>query len=174
MFLKRFHCDPHPGNFAFRADGSMIIYDFGGVKTLSNDIITHFKSSFVQVAKLILPPSKMNLLLWCTCWKRQISWRTLQSMARSFITSTHYTYDFAENSAHHDGMKLVKNHWNIGMFSSSLTWYLNGQSNHFRTLLEPDSTESTWWFKRCIWRINTSVKLIFHSCWVNCFLSRLN
>ena len=44
FFLKRFHCDPHPGNFAFREDGSVIIYDFGGVKTLNNDIIEHFKA----------------------------------------------------------------------------------------------------------------------------------
>src|SRR5699024_5969460 len=44
FFLKRFHCDPHPGNFAFREDGSVIIYDFGGVKTLSNEIIQHFKN----------------------------------------------------------------------------------------------------------------------------------
>jgi len=33
FFLKRFHCDPHPGNFAFRKDGSVVMYDFGGVKT---------------------------------------------------------------------------------------------------------------------------------------------
>ena len=30
FFLKRFHCDPHPGNFAFREDGSVIVYDYGG------------------------------------------------------------------------------------------------------------------------------------------------
>ncbi len=29
------HCDPHPGNFAFRPDGSIIIYDFGAVKRLT-------------------------------------------------------------------------------------------------------------------------------------------
>lgn len=43
FFLKRFHCDPHPGNFAFRQDGSVIIYDYGSVKTLSNEIVQHFK-----------------------------------------------------------------------------------------------------------------------------------
>ena len=43
VLLKRFHCDPHPGNFAFRQDGSVIIYDYGSVKTLSNEIVYSFK-----------------------------------------------------------------------------------------------------------------------------------
>lgn len=50
FFLKRFHCDPHPGNFAFREDGTVIIYDFGGVKTLSSDIVHHFKE-LIQAAR---------------------------------------------------------------------------------------------------------------------------
>ena len=29
-----FHADPHPGNFAFRDDGSVVIYDFGCVREL--------------------------------------------------------------------------------------------------------------------------------------------
>lgn len=29
----RLHCDPHPGNFAVREDGSVILYDFGCTKT---------------------------------------------------------------------------------------------------------------------------------------------
>ncbi len=30
----RMHCDPHPGNFAVRPDGSLVIYDFGCIKRL--------------------------------------------------------------------------------------------------------------------------------------------
>jgi len=37
--LQRVHCDPHPGNFAFRPDGSLIIYDFGAVKEVSDDTV---------------------------------------------------------------------------------------------------------------------------------------
>jgi len=44
FYLKRFHCDPHPGNFAFREDGHVIVYDYGGVKTLNTEIIEHFKT----------------------------------------------------------------------------------------------------------------------------------
>ncbi|MEE2729331.1 MAG: AarF/ABC1/UbiB kinase family protein [Pseudomonadota bacterium] len=32
--LHAVHSDPHPGNFAFRPDGSIILYDFGAVKRI--------------------------------------------------------------------------------------------------------------------------------------------
>lgn len=35
--LRAVHCDPHPGNFAFRPDGTLVIYDFGAIKRLSED-----------------------------------------------------------------------------------------------------------------------------------------
>ena len=50
FYLKRFHCDPHPGNFAFREDGTVIIYDYGGVKTLSSATVQHFKQ-LIQAAR---------------------------------------------------------------------------------------------------------------------------
>ena len=50
FFLKRFHSDPHPGNFAFREDGSVIIYDFGSVKTLDNQTIQTYKT-LIQAAR---------------------------------------------------------------------------------------------------------------------------
>ena len=41
--LYRMHCDPHPGNFAFRPDGSVIAYDFGGIRTYSDSEVQLFK-----------------------------------------------------------------------------------------------------------------------------------
>ena len=32
------HCDPHPGNFAARLDGSLVIYDFGCIKKVSAQV----------------------------------------------------------------------------------------------------------------------------------------
>ena len=32
--FRAVHCDPHPGNFAFRPDGTIVMYDFGAVKRL--------------------------------------------------------------------------------------------------------------------------------------------
>lgn len=35
--LHAVHSDPHPGNFAFRPDGSIILYDFGAVKRIPEE-----------------------------------------------------------------------------------------------------------------------------------------
>ena len=41
--LYRMHCDPHPGNFAFRKDGSLIAYDFGGIRSYSDSEVKLFR-----------------------------------------------------------------------------------------------------------------------------------
>lgn len=41
--LHAVHCDPHPGNFAFRPDGSLIIYDFGAIKRIPLDDLHSIK-----------------------------------------------------------------------------------------------------------------------------------
>lgn len=117
FFLKRFHCDPHPGNFAFRADGSVIIYDFGGVKTLSNDVIGHFKA-LVRAARTQDIPSieehlsNLNALAEKGKFPDELYRAWLEVLLRPLTTN----YDFAENSAHYDGMKLVKKslkYWDV-------------------------------------------------------------
>ncbi len=42
------HADPNPGNFAFRRDGKIVLYDFGCAKRLRADIITAYKDLIVQ------------------------------------------------------------------------------------------------------------------------------
>lgn len=37
------HGDPHPGNFAFRPDGTMVMYDFGCIKRLNPEIMTAYR-----------------------------------------------------------------------------------------------------------------------------------
>ena len=37
--LGAVHSDPHPGNFAFRPDGTIVIYDFGAVKKIPEETI---------------------------------------------------------------------------------------------------------------------------------------
>jgi predicted unusual protein kinase regulating ubiquinone biosynthesis (AarF/ABC1/UbiB family) len=40
LFVARaVHADPHPGNFAFREDGSVVVYDFGCVKHVPEPIV---------------------------------------------------------------------------------------------------------------------------------------
>lgn len=43
--LNAVHCDPHPGNFAFRPDGSMIIYDYGCIKKIKPEIVESFRKT---------------------------------------------------------------------------------------------------------------------------------
>lgn len=117
FFLKRFHCDPHPGNFAFRKDGSVIIYDFGGVKTLSNEIIVHFKSLVraarqQDIATIENHLMDLDALAEKDKFPEELYTAWLEILLRPLMTH----YDFAENSAHHDGVKLVKKslkYWDV-------------------------------------------------------------
>lgn len=43
--LNAVHCDPHPGNFAFRPDGAMIIYDYGCIKKIKPEIVESFRKT---------------------------------------------------------------------------------------------------------------------------------
>lgn len=36
------HSDPHPGNFGIRADGSLVVYDFGCVKRIEDDTVAAY------------------------------------------------------------------------------------------------------------------------------------
>lgn len=42
--LKRVHSDPHPGNFAFRPDGTLVIYDFGAVKCIDEKVLEKYRA----------------------------------------------------------------------------------------------------------------------------------
>lgn len=42
--LHAVHSDPHPGNFAFRPDGTLIIYDFGAVKRIEPETIDKLRA----------------------------------------------------------------------------------------------------------------------------------
>lgn len=42
LYNERAHCDPHPGNFAFRPDGSVVIYDYGAVTDIEDIVIEHY------------------------------------------------------------------------------------------------------------------------------------
>lgn len=109
FYLKRFHCDPHPGNFAFKPDGSVIIYDFGGVKTLSTDLIQRFKSLVDAGRTCNIPAIEAHLvsldaLAETGKFPEELYKNWLEVLLRPLTTQ----YDFAENSAHHDGVILVK------------------------------------------------------------------
>lgn len=41
--LQTLHADPNPGNFAFRPDGTIVLYDFGCIKHLDPEIIEAYR-----------------------------------------------------------------------------------------------------------------------------------
>ncbi|MDH1917076.1 AarF/UbiB family protein [Acinetobacter junii] len=139
FFLRRFHCDPHPGNFAFREDGSVIIYDYGSVKTLSPEIVQHFKSlvnaarqeNIAQVEDLLV---ELKALSEKEKFPDELYSQWIEILLRPL--STHY--DFAENSSHHDGMRLVKKslkYWDVFKPSPDTLMVNRTVSGHYWNLI---------------------------------------
>ncbi|MCC5929538.1 MAG: phosphotransferase [Cyclobacteriaceae bacterium] len=56
--LKQVHADPHPGNFLFRADGSVGILDFGCVKVIPED----FHSKYFKLIQKELISNESELM----------------------------------------------------------------------------------------------------------------
>ncbi|WP_130804088.1 ABC1 kinase family protein [Acinetobacter ihumii] len=140
FYLKRFHCDPHPGNFAFREDGTVIIYDFGGVKTLSPDVIMHFKQ-LVQAARQENIPvieehlDALHALSAKGLFPQELYLQWLEVLLRPLTTS----YNFAENSAHHDGVILVKKslkYWDVFKPSPDTLMVNRTISGHYWNLIQ--------------------------------------
>ncbi len=139
FYLKRFHCDPHPGNFAFREDGSVIIYDFGGVKTLDIEIIEHFKH-LVQaarqqdVAAIENHLDALHSLSEKGLFPQALYLEWLEVLLRPLTTQ----YDFAQNSAHHDGVILVKKslkYWDVFKPSPDTLMVNRTISGHYWNLI---------------------------------------
>lgn len=139
FFLKRFHCDPHPGNFAFRPDGSVIIYDFGGVKTLSNEIIQRFSALVhagraADIDKIETQLLALDALAERGKFPHELYEAWLEVLLRPLVTH----YDFAENSAHHDGMQLVKKslkYWDVFKPSPDTLMVNRTISGHYWNLI---------------------------------------
>ena len=117
FFLNRFHCDPHPGNFAFRSDGSVIIYDFGSVKTLSF-VLTHNFRALVNAARQqdIDQIEELLIQLHSITEKNKFPQELYEQWIEILLRPLTTHYDFAQNSSHHDGMRLMKKslkYWDI-------------------------------------------------------------
>lgn len=139
FFLKRFHCDPHPGNFAFREDGSVIVYDYGGVKTLSPEIVSHFKQLINAARKHDIPLMEQQLdalhsLNELGKFPVDLYEQWLEVLMRPLTTQ----YDFAENSAHHDGVELIKpslKYWDVFKPSPDTLMVNRTVSGHYWNLI---------------------------------------
>ena len=139
FYLKRFHCDPHPGNFAFREDGSVIIYDYGGVKTLSSDVVYHFKQLIhaaraQDIAEIEQHLDALQAISALGKFPEDLYLQWLEVLMRPLTTH----YDFAENSAHHDGVELVKSslkYWDVFKPSPDTLMVNRTVSGHYWNLI---------------------------------------
>lgn len=139
FYLKRFHCDPHPGNFAFREDGSVIIYDYGGVKTLSSDVVYHFKQLIhaaraQDIAEIEQHLDALQAISALGKFPEDLYLQWLEVLMRPLTTH----YDFAENSAHHDGVELVKSslkYWDVFKPSPDTLMVNRTISGHYWNLI---------------------------------------
>ena len=139
FYLKRFHCDPHPGNFAFREDGSVIIYDYGGVKTLSSDVVHHFKQLIhaaraQDIAEIEQHLDALQAISALGKFPEDLYLQWLEVLMRPLTTH----YDFAENSAHHDGVELVKcslKYWDVFKPSPDTLMVNRTVSGHYWNLI---------------------------------------
>ena len=139
FFLKRFHCDPHPGNFAFREDGSVIVYDYGGVKTLSTEIVMHFKQ-LIQAARdsNILAMEQQLTALHSMSEQGKFPAELYKAWLEVLMRPLTTLYDFAENSAHHDGIELVKpslKYWDVFKPSPDTLMVNRTVSGHYWNLI---------------------------------------
>lgn len=139
FYLKRFHCDPHPGNFAFREDGSVIIYDYGGVKTLSSDVVYHFKQLIhaaraQDIAEIEQHLDALQAISALGKFPEDLYLQWLEVLMRPLTTH----YDFAENSAHDDGVELVKSslkYWDVFKPSPDTLMVNRTISGHYWNLI---------------------------------------
>ncbi len=109
FFLHSFHSDPHPGNFAFRPDGSVVVYDYGSTKTLSPEIINTNKQLVKAAFNSNIPALEQALReLHVRNHNGQIPAEFYQQWIDILISPLNGEYDFAQNTAHHDAVILLK------------------------------------------------------------------
>jgi predicted unusual protein kinase regulating ubiquinone biosynthesis (AarF/ABC1/UbiB family) len=139
FFLKRFHCDPHPGNFAFREDGTVIVYDYGGVKVLSNEIVQNFKLLIQAARKHDIPAMEQKLdALQSITEQGKFPSELYEAWLDVLLRPLTGTYDFKENSAHHDGVELVKSslkYWDVFKPSPDTLMVNRTVSGHYWNLI---------------------------------------
>ena len=114
--LYRLHCDPHPGNFAFRPDGSVVAYDFGGIRTYSQAQVDLFKRVVRHAIKADVTALEQDLVALGI--RRQDDdivpaqfyhdWLAIMLKPLSITPYQQGSFDFAGSQVHHDAIAKAK------------------------------------------------------------------
>lgn len=117
--LYRVHCDPHPGNFAFRPDGSVIVYDFGGIKSFSHDEVALFERFAKHCLRGDVTAIEQDLVALSVKKDDEIlpaqfymEWLHIglkpYGFTQLFDLSQHAPYNFAKSQTHHEIIAQAK------------------------------------------------------------------
>lgn len=122
--LYRLHCDPHPGNFAFRPDGSVVAYDFGGIKSYSHEEVALFERFAIHALKGDVTALEQDLVTigikkdgdsplppqfyqdWLQIGLAPYGFTQLST--NHFDLSQHEAFDFSQSQVHHQVMAKGK------------------------------------------------------------------
>ena len=128
--LYRMHCDPHPGNFAFRADGSVVAYDFGGIRSYSDSEVKLFRRFALHAIKGDVTALEQDLIALDI--RREDDklipgefyekWLAIGLKPLSIAPYQEGAFDFASSQVHHDAIALMRTSLKyFGQFQPSAT-----------------------------------------------------
>ncbi|MDC0661632.1 ABC1 kinase family protein [Marinobacter sp. SS21] len=107
--LFRFQCihgDPHAGNFAYRPDGTIILYDFGCVKKLKPEIVESYRKALVAALHEDYQALDRHLIdLGARVESKPAIDEAYYAMWRDILIrpfDSQGPYDFAESNIHKD------------------------------------------------------------------------
>lgn len=128
--LYRMHCDPHPGNFAFRPDGSVVAYDFGGIRSYSNAEVQLFKRFATHAIKGDVTGLEQDLMTLGIRREDDTdipgefyqSWLAISLKPLAIPPHHSGQFDFANSQVHHEVMTQMKTSLKyFGQFQPSAT-----------------------------------------------------
>lgn len=128
--LYRMHCDPHPGNFAFREDGSVIAYDFGGIRSYSDSEVQLFRRFAKHAIKSDVTALEQDLIALGIRRKDEKivpgefyqTWLEIGLKPLSISPYHEGAYDFANSQVHHEAIAQMRSALKyFGQFQPSAT-----------------------------------------------------
>lgn len=114
--LYRMHCDPHPGNFAFRADGSVIAYDFGGIRRYSDAEVQLFRRFVKHAIRGDVTALEQDLQTLGIRKQDEVliagefyqDWLAIGLRPLSIAPHHQGEFDFGSSQVHHDAVAQMK------------------------------------------------------------------
>lgn len=128
--LYRMHCDPHPGNFAFRADGSVVAYDFGGIRSYSHSEVQLFRRFAQHAIKGDVTALEQDLIALEVRREDNIDipgefyqkWLAIGLKPLSIMPYQDGAFDFAASQVHHEAITQMRTSLKyFGQFQPSAT-----------------------------------------------------